>query len=79
MRLVVSKGYGNLSNKLIIFNTFAFFVWFICKVEEELMDWLKKTSALKQKKKPLGRKEKESIWKAIEIRDSLIKKLDKQS
>ena len=51
-------------------------VW---KVEDELTDWLKKTNVQKQKKKPLGRKEKDSIWKAIETRDSLLRKLDKQS
>ncbi len=57
----------------------AFDVYFICKVDEELNEWLKKNNTMKQKKKQLGRKEKESIWKAIEARDSLIKKLDRHS
>ena len=58
---------------------FLLMVCSVCKVEDELTDWLKKTNVQKQKKKPLGRKEKDSIWKAIETRDSLLRKLDKQS
>jgi len=49
----------------------------ILKAEDEVMDWLKKSNSLKQKKKTFGRKEKDSIWKVIETRDSLLKKLNK--
>jgi hypothetical protein len=45
-------------------------------VEGELTEWLKKVNVNKAKRKSLGRKEKESIWKLLETRDALLQKLD---
>lgn len=46
------------------------------EVEDELKEWLKKVSVNKAKRKSLGRKEKESIWKVLETREALLLKLN---
>lgn len=46
------------------------------QVDDEVVEWLKKVNALKQKRKTLGRKERESIWKLLETRDSLTRKME---
>ena len=52
------------------------FCGLLLQVEGELTEWLKRVNANKAKRKTLGRKEKESIWKLLESRDSLLQKLD---
>ena len=42
------------------------------QVDDEIVEWLKKVNAWKLKRKGLGRKERDSIWKLLETRNSLL-------
>ena len=47
-------------------------------VDAEVMDSFRKVTAAKQKKRNLTKKEKDTAWKALRDRESILKLLDSQ-
>ena len=45
------------------------------KADEEVMEWLQRITANKQKRKGISRKEKEAAWRALEQRDTIQAKM----
>jgi transcriptional adapter 3 len=46
------------------------------EADEEVMDCLKRFVSARQKKRSVGRKEREMAWKALEKRDLVYQRLD---
>lgn len=46
------------------------------QVDNEVIEMYRKVIAAKQKKKPLSKKEQETVWKALKDRDALLKSID---
>ena len=47
-------------------------------IDAEVMDAFRRIAAAKQKKKGLSKKERDSAWKSLRDRESLLKLLDSQ-
>jgi hypothetical protein len=46
-----------------------------CQADEDVVEWLQRVTANKQKRKGISRKEKESAWRALEQRDTIQAKM----
>ena len=47
----------------------------VIQADEDVVEWLQRITANKQKRKGISRKEKEAAWRALEQRDTIQAKM----